>query len=126
MLLKALNSDLVNREFSAAPTVHPTVVRMHLNKRHIRDVAPGSKENKRCSHNTRILPLLVSLCLGTLQASFQDTISLTRARYLLLSSTHDGTSISLTYLEKNIFSYTEYHEFFFIPYTIDILLNFNL
>ena len=34
------------------------------------------------------------LCLGTRQASSQDTKSLTRARYLLFPSTRDGTSIS--------------------------------
>ena len=34
------------------------------------------------------------LCLGTRQASSQDTKSLTRARFLLFPSTGDGTSIS--------------------------------
>ena len=34
------------------------------------------------------------LCLGTRQASSQDTKSLTRARFLLFPSTRDGTSIS--------------------------------
>ena len=40
-----------HREFSAAPTV----VRVHLSKSHVRDLAPVSKENKRCtSQHTRI------------------------------------------------------------------------
>ena len=34
------------------------------------------------------------LCLGTRQASSQDTKSLTRARFLLFPSTRDGTSIT--------------------------------
>ena len=46
VFLKALNSDLVNTELSSAPTVDPTVVRLHLNKRHVRAMAPVSKEKK--------------------------------------------------------------------------------
>ena len=38
-----------HREFSAAPTVDPTVAPVHLNRRHVRDVAPVSKDNKRCT-----------------------------------------------------------------------------
>ena len=34
-------------EFSAAPTVHPTVARMHLSTSHVHDLAPVSRENKR-------------------------------------------------------------------------------
>ena len=41
-----------------------------------------------------ILHSWVILCLGTRQASSQDTKSLTRARFLLFPSTRDGTSIS--------------------------------
>ena len=33
-----------HREFSAAPTVDPTVVRVPLNKPHVCDLAPVSKE----------------------------------------------------------------------------------
>ena len=38
-----------HREFSVAPTIDPTVVRMHQNKRHIPDLVLVSKENKRCT-----------------------------------------------------------------------------
>ena len=43
------------REFSAAPIVDPTVARAHSNKRHVRDLAPVSNENKSCtSQHTHI------------------------------------------------------------------------
>ena len=41
------------------------------------------------------------LCLGTRQASSQDTKSLTRARFLLFPSNRDGTSISFKKLRFN-------------------------
>ena len=44
VLLKSLKiGPSKYREFSAAPTVDPTMGRMHLNKRHIHDLAPVSK-----------------------------------------------------------------------------------
>ena len=36
-------------EFSADPTVDLTMAREDLNKRHVRDLAPVSMENKRCT-----------------------------------------------------------------------------
>ena len=51
--LKALNSDGVNcRQCSAAPTVDPKMVHIHLNKRHVRDLAPVSKKTNGARHNT--------------------------------------------------------------------------
>ena len=38
-----------HKEFSAAPTVDPTVACIHLNKRHVLDLAPVSQEIKRCT-----------------------------------------------------------------------------
>ena len=38
------------REFSAAPTVDPTVLRVHLNYRHVRGLALVSKENAGLPH----------------------------------------------------------------------------
>ena len=44
-----------HKEYYAAPTKDPTVVRAHLNKRHECDLAPVSRENKLCtSQQTRI------------------------------------------------------------------------
>ena len=41
--------------FSVAPTVDPTVVRVHLNKCQVRNASPVYKENKWCtSLHTRI------------------------------------------------------------------------
>ena len=45
-----------HREFSGAPTEDPTVVHVHLNKLHVRNLAPISKEIKRCrSQHTHII-----------------------------------------------------------------------
>ena len=57
MLLKALNSDLVNTEFSAAPTVDPTVAHVHLNKCHVRNLAPVSKENTQCTSQHKCITI---------------------------------------------------------------------
>ena len=48
-------------EFSAAPTVDPTMATVHFNKRHVRDLAPIYIENKRCtSQHTRIATVVLS------------------------------------------------------------------
>ena len=36
-------------EFSAIPTEDLTMARVDLNKRHVRDLAPVARENKRCT-----------------------------------------------------------------------------
>ena len=44
-----------HRKCSAAATVHPTVLHVHLNKRHVSNLAPFPKEYKRyTSQHTRI------------------------------------------------------------------------
>ena len=45
-------------EFSAAPTVDPTVARVLLNKRRVCALTPVSRETSSARHNTRVLPLL--------------------------------------------------------------------
>ena len=37
------------REMFAAPTVYPTMARVHLKKLHMGNLAPISKKNKRCT-----------------------------------------------------------------------------
>ena len=67
---KALYLDMVNREFSAAPTVDPTVARVHLNKRNVRDLASVSKENKRCTSQ----PALITIVKLVHRRSFDDKV----------------------------------------------------
>ena len=45
-------------EFSAAPMVDLTMARVELNKCHVRDLAPVSRETNGARHKKRVLPLL--------------------------------------------------------------------
>ena len=42
----------------AGSKVDPTIARVDLNKRHVRDLAPVSGETNGARHNKRVLPLL--------------------------------------------------------------------
>ena len=43
---------------AAGSKVDPTIARVDLNKRHVRDLAPVSGETNGARHNKRVLPLL--------------------------------------------------------------------
>ena len=45
-------------ECAAGSKVDPTMARVDLNKRHVRDLAPVSGETNGARHNKRVLPLL--------------------------------------------------------------------
>ena len=48
----------INGHSAAGSKVDPTIVRVDLNKRHVRDLAPVSRETNGARHNKRVLPLL--------------------------------------------------------------------
>ena len=54
-----------HRESLAAPTVDPTVVRVHLTMRYVRNPAPVKKKTSGKRHNTHVLPLL-NECIGAI------------------------------------------------------------
>ena len=48
----------INGSLLLCQMVDPTIARVDLNKRHVRDLAPVSGETNGARHNKRVLPLL--------------------------------------------------------------------
>ena len=47
---------------AAAPTKHQIMARVHLNKHHVCDSAPASKENKQCTSQHMPINIVATFC----------------------------------------------------------------